>query len=87
MAYQRRIGLESRGKAAGRSWWFDIQRRTGSPFRVRIEETPAYMQFPAEYTWIVDCPRCGLGEGTGTVASAARAETAAKQWAQEHDRR
>lgn len=90
MAYQRRISSSrpaSRDGEARRTWWFDIARKHGSPMRVRIIEDRAdFTGSPAEYRWSVDCPHCGMGAGTGTSASAGRAETAAKQWAAAHDR-
>ena len=88
MAYSRRISGShpaAPGREAGRTWWFDIPRRHGSPMRVRIVEDRAdFYGAPAEYRWHVDCPHCGMGAGSGTAASAARAETAAKRWADDH---
>lgn len=90
MAYQRRISSSVRagpGRGAQRTWWFDVPRKHGSPMRARIvEERMDYYGAPAEYHWQVDCPHCGIAAGTGTSASAGRAETAAKQWAAAHDR-
>lgn len=63
------------------TWWFDIPRRQGSPYRAEI-----YRDADGDYRWSVDCPRCGLGTGLGHEVSAQRAETAAKRWAAGHDR-
>lgn len=90
MAYQRRISSSVRagpGREAQRTWWFDVPRKHGSPMRVRIIEDRAdFYGAPAEYRWHVDCPHCGIGAGAGSTTSAGRAETAARHWAQDHDR-
>ena len=75
----------TRDRDATRTWWYPVEIYPGqSPMHVHIYERPVGYFGEKEYAWTVDCPRCGLREGSGTATSAGRAETAATRWARAH---